>query len=159
MSSNLKNSRGYTLLELLYVISIICLLASMLIPQLLTQKNRAIEVTAQRRLRNIGSVMADYSLSQNQDNYATFQELKDANLITKGVTLSNIIVDYSLVILTTEKAAMGLPSRYTIIAYPRPENSFGELSTFAITEDNVVRVYHPGLGIKENDPHTWDPIL
>ncbi|MFH1676883.1 MAG: type II secretion system protein, partial [bacterium] len=102
MSRILKNSRGYTLLELLFVISIICLLASMLIPQLLTQKNRAIEAQAQRRLRNIGSVMADYSLSQNRDNYADFQELKDASLITRGITLSNLIVDYSLVVLTTE---------------------------------------------------------
>ncbi|MCK4721148.1 hypothetical protein KAU08_10830, partial [bacterium] len=47
----------------------------------------------------------------------------------------------------------------TIIAYPRPERMYGRLSTFAITEDFVVRVYKPGSGVSPYDPATWDPIL
>ena len=150
---------GYTLLELVLVISIVSIVAALLIPQLLIQRSSIIEAHAQRRLRTIGSVMADYTLSHNEEGYADFQELKDSNMISRQVTLSSIIADYSLVFLTTDRTEGGGAGGFTIIAYPRPERSYGRLSTFAITEDNVVRVYKPGPDISPTDPHTWDPIL
>jgi prepilin-type N-terminal cleavage/methylation domain-containing protein len=158
MLTRKKIEAGYTLLELLYVVSIISLLAALLIPQLLIQRTSAIEAVAQRRLRTIGSVMADYALTQNEGNYADFQELKDAHLINRNLTEDNLIVDYSLQVTATDLSA-GSPSRYTIIAVPRPERSYGRLSTFAITEDNVVRVYKPGPGVDPDNPYTWQPIL
>ncbi|HDS29656.1 MAG TPA: prepilin-type N-terminal cleavage/methylation domain-containing protein [Firmicutes bacterium] len=148
---------GFTLLELLYVISIISILLAILIPQLLVQRSRIVEVQAQRRLRNIGSVMADYTLSHNQGTYADFQELQDANLISRDLSLSSLITDYSLAFFKSDIRSGDL--RYTIIAYPIPERSLGRLSTFGITEDNVIRVYRPGPGVIPEDPHTWDPIL
>lgn len=152
---------GYTLLELLYVISIISLLGAMLIPQILTQREKVIMATAQRRLKSIGSVMADYSLSHEGGNYPNFEGLKSAKLISPGVTLSNLITDYSLEVTALSRhSEFGGPPRYTIIAYPRLERSFsGRLSTFAITEDNVVRVYRPGRDVNPEDPYTWEPIL
>ena len=48
---------GFTLLELLYVMSIVAGSAGMLIPQLILQRARAIEISAQKRLQTIGSVM------------------------------------------------------------------------------------------------------
>jgi len=159
MFNRRRKQAGFTLLELVYVISIISLLLAILIPQLLAQRSRIIESGAQMRLRSIGSVMADYSLSRHDGSYADFQDLKDADLISKGITLTSIIVDYSVVFQTTAKEELGGPARYTIIAYPRPERSHGRLSTFAITEDNVVRIYRPGPGVSLSDPHTWDPVL
>ena len=150
---------GYTLLELLYVVSIVCILLAILVPQLLVQRSRIVELQAQRRLRTIGSVMTDYSLSHHDRSYADLEELKDADLISRNITLTNIIVDYSLAITTTDRPDIGEPARYTIIAYPRPERSHDRLSTFAITEDNVVRVYRPGSDVSPGDPHTWDPVL
>lgn len=158
MSIRSKNESGYTLLELLLVTSIVSILAALLIPQLLIQKEKLIEAQAQRRLRTIGSVMADYTLSHLEEGYADFQELKDSKMISDNVTLSSIIVDYSLAFHTTDTAGSG-SAGYTIIAYPRPERSYGRLSTFAITEDNVVRVYKPGPGVSPNDPDTWEPII
>lgn len=149
---------GYTLLELLYVLSIVSILAAMLIPQLILQRDRVVEAQAQRRLRAIGSVMADYSLSHHGRDYADFQTLKDANLISNDLTQTSLIVDYSLAFITKEAASMGNPAAYTIIAYPRPGRSKGTLSTFAIAEDNVVRVFRPGPGVDPHEPHTWDPI-
>jgi len=154
-----EKGAGYSLLELLLVLSIISILAALLIPQLLIQRGRAIEALAQRRLRTIGSVMADYTLSHRDGTYADFQDLKDADLISKNLSLSNIIVDYSLVFLTTDPGEQGGTARFTIIAYPRPERSYGRLSTFALTEDNVVRVYKPGGDVSPTDPHTWQPII
>ncbi len=145
---------------MLLVASIVSILAALLIPQLLIQRGKVIEAQAQRRLRTIGSVMADYTLShQHGGEYADFQDLKDANLISRDVTLSSIIVDYSLVFMTRETAGEHGAGGFTIIAYPRPERSYGRLATFAITEDNVVRVYNPGPGVSPRDPHTWQPIL
>ncbi len=154
-----RDEAGYNLLELLFVISIVSLLAAILIPQILAQRSRLVEVQAQRHLRSIGSVMADYSLSRHDGSYADFQALKDANLISRHVSQSDLIVDYSLAFLNQNGINPGSTARYTIIAYPKPERSEGRLSTFAITEDNVVRVYRPGPGVSPNDPHTWDPIL
>jgi len=61
-----KRETGYTLLELLFVVSIISLLIALLVPQLLAQRSRIIEIQAQKKLRTIGSVMAAYALSQEE---------------------------------------------------------------------------------------------
>jgi len=159
MGRKSKIESGYTLLELLYVISIILVLIGLLVPNLLAQKKRIIQLTAQSRLRTIGAVMTDYALTSESGDYANFQDLKDANMITTNVSASNIIIDYSLIIKTTSSERMGNPPLFTVIAIPRPERLTGQLSTFAITEDQVIRVYKPGPGVSFNDPHTWDPIL
>jgi len=151
--------RGFTLLEFLYVLSIIALLAAMLIPQMILQRARVIEIQAQRRLRTIGSIMASYSLSQPRGDYTDFQGLKDAHWISDDLTQTNLVMDYSLVFKTVKASDMGTPASYAVIAYPKPEASAGNLSTFAITEDNVIRVYNPHHGVDPNDPHTWDPVL
>lgn len=172
-----QNQTGYTLLELVFVVSIITLLAAMLVPQILVQRDRIVEAQAQRQLRTIGSVMADYALTNRGGSYAEFQDLKDSNMIRADVTLSSLITDYSLAFITNDlrhgpdisgdaynsepgnPGSTAPPHGYTIIAYPRPERSHARLSTFAITETNVVRVYKPGPGVSLNDPDTWDPIL
>jgi prepilin-type N-terminal cleavage/methylation domain-containing protein len=154
-----RNQSGYTLLELLYVMSIIALLTAMVLPQILIQKSKIIEVSAQRRLRSIGSVMADYNLSHEGGNFADFQQLKDAQLISHDLTQTSLIKDYSLQFLIKKAAPIGAPSAFTVIAYPILERTNGSLSTFAITEDNVIRVYKPGGGRNPNDPQTWGPIL
>jgi prepilin-type N-terminal cleavage/methylation domain-containing protein len=160
MNRLLRNNSGYTLLEIIFVISIILILSGMLIPQLMANKNTIIEQLAKRRLRTIGSVMTDYALSNTSGNYADFQDLKDADLIQKQRTLTSLITDYSLVFFTQDRPVTGIGSpAYTIIAYPRPERSYGRLNTFAITEDNVVRVYKPGPRVSPTDPGTWEPIL
>lgn len=184
MGRNKNKQAGYTLLELMYVMSIISLLAAMLIPQLLVQKDRVIEAQAQRRLRTIGSVMADFALSSASAGFLEFQDLKDSEVIRNDFELTYFIQDYSLAFITPndglrENSTDGFvgmsgsrirtpanagPGRetsgsLTIIAYPRPERMYGRLSTFALTEDLVVRVYKPGPGVSPYDPATWDPIL
>ena len=156
-----RHSAGYTLLELLYVIGIISLLGAMLIPQILTQKGKLVEAQAQRRLKTVGSVMADYALADNDGSYPDFYQLKHNDMIAQDVTMSSLIVDYSLSFINPSRSDRphGTPPMYTIIAYPIAKAGYAELSTFAITEDNVVRVYRPGPGVSVNDPHTWDPIL
>lgn len=144
----------------MYVASIITILVAILVPQLMRSTSAIIEAVAKRRLRTIGSVMADYSLSRHGTEYTDFQDLKDANLISGEMTVTNFIKDYSLVFMHSP-ATTGVSNLlgYTVIAYPRPERSYGNLSTFALTEDNVIRVYKPGPDVNPTDPHTWDPIL
>jgi prepilin-type N-terminal cleavage/methylation domain-containing protein len=154
-----KRQKGFTLLELLYAMSIVAILSAMLVPQLLQQKRRIVEVQAMRRLKSIGSVMTEYSLSHNSGDYADFQELKDANLISRDVTQTSLINDYSLAFRPMEAERMGRPAGFTVIAYPIPERSYGSLATFAITDDNVIRVYRPRAGVDPRDPDTWEPVL
>ncbi|MCK4720756.1 type II secretion system protein, partial [bacterium] len=94
MGKNKNKQAGYSLLELMYVVSIISLLAAMLIPQLLIQKDRIIEAQAQRRLRTIGSVMADFALSSASVGFLEFQDLKDSEVIRNDFKLTYFIQDY-----------------------------------------------------------------
>jgi hypothetical protein len=47
---------------------------------------------------------------------------------------------------------------FTIIAFPNPGTP-KHLDTFAITEDQIVRIYDPDNGNKFESVKTWDPLL
>ena len=91
-SSKHSLPRGFTLVELLVVIGIICLLISMLMPMLSTSKQYANSIRCQSNLRNLGQMLLMYS----QDNRGipfpvgyrdprTGQEVKDASGYPTGL--------------------------------------------------------------------------
>ena len=52
-------------------------------------------------------------------------------------------------------------NKFTVIAFPRDTRP-GFLNTFAVTDDQVVRVYNPGSTASPNlwdSVTSWDPIL
>jgi len=134
---------------------------------------------AKGTLRSIGSSQLAYQNSNADKSYGTFEDLRDALYVAQGYTLENMIEAYTISWTAyssspAEEAGSeeGKPvfedtmgstkthepyDSFTIIAYPTA-GSRG-LCTFAVTEDQVVRVYNPGNRNKENDVLTWDPIL
>ena len=78
MRGTVKRDRGFSLLELLIVVAIILIIATIAIPSLLRSRQSAQESSAVAQLRTINTAEVTY-LSSNQGSYGNI-----ANLIAQG---------------------------------------------------------------------------
>src|SRR5437763_10384318 len=80
MEENMKDNRGFSLLELLIVVAIILIIATIAIPSLLRSRQSAQESAAVAQLRTINTAEVTY-LSSNQGAYGSHPELITAGLL------------------------------------------------------------------------------
>ena len=170
MALKVRNQKGFTLLELLVVAAIIAIIAAIAIPQLLNARRAAWMSRAKGTLRSIGSAQLAYQNANNDKIYGDFDALQGVEDIAHGYTLGNMVENYSLSWTTTSPYGKdGLntgtvrggiaANTFTVIAWPRDTRP-GFLHTFAITEDQVVRVFDENTpNVDPGKVHTWDPIL
>jgi type IV pilus assembly protein PilA len=123
----MKNNRGFSLLELLIVVAIILIIATIAIPSLLRSRQAAQESSAVSQLRTINTAEVTY-LSSNAGNYGSIPELITAGLLDSR--FSGAVSGYSFTV-----TAAG--ADYTANAYPTSTNS-GRFGYFALP-DAVVR--------------------
>lgn len=91
LAINLHSSKGFTLLELLVVMAIISILASISIPRFNDYRRRAFDTRALSDLRNVASAEEAYFL--DNESYLSCQnnqcaELPGINNISKGVIIN-----------------------------------------------------------------------
>src|SRR2546422_8132608 len=79
MEENMKRNRGFSLLELLIVVAIILIIATIAIPSLLRSRQAAQESSAVAQLRTINTAQVTY-LSSNSGSYGSIPQL-----ITQGL--------------------------------------------------------------------------
>jgi type II secretory pathway pseudopilin PulG len=147
------------------IVIAILIIAAMAIPSLLCARRAAWQSRAKGTLRSIGSSQIAFK-GANQDNtYGTFDELKAEPFIADGFTLDNIIENYTMEwevnnfeVMESGENPEGINSTFTIIAFPRNRRP-GYLQTFAITDDQVVRVFNPDGENDFDTVNSWDPIL
>lgn len=77
---NLKRNKGFSLLELLIVVAIILIIATIAIPSLLRSRQSANESSAVANIRNLNTAEVTYS-SANHSNYADIPELVALGLL------------------------------------------------------------------------------
>ncbi len=81
---------GFTLLELLIVISIIGILASVMIPALMVSRSRANDVAAQGVARQVGTAMAAVEINTNSGFGATCAYSSPNTSVTAGTETVNV---------------------------------------------------------------------
>jgi len=127
INENKKNSRGFSLLELLIVVAIILIIATIAIPSLLRSRQSANESAAVATVRTITTAEVTY-LSSSGGNYGTIAQLVATQLLDSG--FSGPKSGYSYFVTTTG-------TDYTITAYPVSTNN-GRYGYYSVA-DGVVR--------------------
>jgi prepilin-type N-terminal cleavage/methylation domain-containing protein len=82
---DMKDRRGFSLLELLIVVAIILIIATIAIPSLLRSRQAANETHAVANLRTLNTAEVQY-LSNHQGNYGGLPELVTAGLLDSRYT-------------------------------------------------------------------------
>ncbi len=133
----MKNNRGFSLLELLIVVAIILIIATIAIPSLLRSRQAAQESSAVAQLRTVNTAEVTY-LSSNQGSYGDIP-----SLITAGLLDGRFATSVSGYVFSVTASG----SDYTATATPTSTNAgrFGYYST----PDAVVR-YQTGTSTNCN---------
>jgi prepilin-type N-terminal cleavage/methylation domain-containing protein len=125
----MKNDRGFSLLELLIVVAIILIIATIAIPSLLRSRQMAQETAAVAQIKALNTAEVTY-LSSNQGNYGDIPSLITQGLVDNRFAPPGIVSGYVYTL-----TASG--SDYTVTAMPTSPNS-GRFGYFSLP-DAVIR--------------------
>ena len=131
------NQRGFSLIELLIVVAIICIIAAIAVTNLLASRRAANEGSAISSLRTINSAEMTYQAADGQGDYGDISAL-GGKYLTDVVLSSGTKSGYNFA--ATPTAAGVRPAQYFATAVPITTSGVGQTGTrrFGISEDNVL---------------------
>src|SRR5207247_5065777 len=96
---NMKKQDGFSLLELLIVVAIILIIATIAIPSLLRSRQAANEAHAVANLRTLNTAEVQY-ISSHQGQYGAIPELITAGLLDDRYSKGSAGYDFKIAIAT-----------------------------------------------------------
>lgn len=147
-----RNNQGFSLIELLIVISVIIIIATIGVPSLLSARRSANEGSAQSSLRTVHSAQATYQQTSGVGNFGSMNELLNARLVDPALGAGQKS-GYIFVVTETDLVAGTSLARFKVTANPQVISGASQSGTrkFGIREDGVMHGQTDALGVPLTD--------
>jgi type IV pilus assembly protein PilA len=134
-----RNNQGFSLIELLMVISVIVIIAAIGVPSLLSARRAANEGSAQSSLRTVHSAQATYQQTSGSGNFGSMTELLNARLVD-SVLGNGQKSGYTFVVTETDLVLGTSAAQFKVTANPRVTSGASQSGTrkFGMREDGVM---------------------